>query len=97
MIFLTEKEKMTLTKAKVRTYAVTYQFGKETRIVSVEGKACGVIPLADEVSVFAVYDEAGIENFVCDFESFISVVEKSSCKSSRSKSKSLSPLRIVQP
>ena len=97
MIFLTEKERQTLSKAQVRTYLVTYQFGKETQKVYVKGKACGVIPLADEVSVFTIYDEVGIENFVCDFESFISVVELSSSKSSRSKSKSSSPLRIVQP
>ena len=97
MIFLTEKEKLTLSKVKERIYFVTYQFGKETKTVYVRGKACGVIPLADEVSVFTVYDEMGIENFVCDFESFISVVEKSSSKSSRCKKESSSPLRIVQP
>lgn len=97
MIFLTEKEKQTLSKVKERIYLVTYQFGKETKTVYVRGKACGVIPLADEVSVFTVYDEMGIENFVCDFESFISVVEKSSSKYSRCTTKNLSPLRIVQP
>lgn len=95
MIYLTEKERMLLTKAPTRTYIITYSFGKETKSITVTGKACGAIPLADEVSVFSVYDENGIENFVCDFENFISIVEKSSSKSLRSKLKNVSPLRII--
>ena len=97
MIYLSEKERLVLSKAPNRSYIVTYSFGKEIKSVTVTGKACGAIPLADEVSVFSVYDEHGIENFVCDFGNFISVVEKSSSKQSRRKKECSSPLRIVQP
>lgn len=76
MIFLTEKERTLLTKAPNKKYIVTFQSGKALIEKVVTGKACGVIPLADEVSVFAVYDESGVESFVCDFSNFVSVIEK---------------------
>jgi len=76
MIFLSEKERTILSKAPNKKFIVTYTFGKEIKSVEIVGKSCGAIPLADEVSVFAVYDETGVESFVCDFSNFISVVEK---------------------
>ena len=76
MIYLSERERQTLAKAPTKTFIVTYTFGKEIRSIEVEGKSCGAIPLADEVSVFSVYNETGVESFVCDFGNFISVVEK---------------------
>ena len=93
MMFLTEKEKILLAKSANRTYIVTYQFGKELRTQLVIGKACGVMPISDDVSMFAIYDENGIESFACDFESFISVVEKSSGKLRRHNPKNL---RLLQ-
>lgn len=93
MIFLSERERQMLAKSPTKTYIVTYTFGKEIKSIEVEGKSCGAIPLADEVSVFSVYNELGIESFVCDFSNFISVIEKPL----RRKSKSSNPLRIVRP
>ena len=49
MMFLTEKEKILLAKSANRTYIVTYQFGKELRTQLVIGKACGVMPISDDV------------------------------------------------
>ena len=84
MIFLTEKERILLSKAPNKKYIVTFQSGKTLIEKIVTGKACGVIPLADEVSVFAVYDETGVESFVCDFSNFVSVIEKPArCKKVR--------------
>lgn len=80
MMFLTEKEKTLLSKSRNRTYIVTYQFGKELKTQIVIGKACGVMPISEDVSMFCVYDENGIESFACDFDSFLTVVEKSSGK-----------------
>lgn len=93
MIFLSERERNMLAKAPLKTYVVTFSFGKETRTVEVQGKSCGAIPLADEVSVFAVYNEVGIESFVCDFGNFISVIEKPSRRNRASSRR----LQIVQP
>lgn len=76
MIYLTERERQTLAKAPSKIFVVTYSFGKEIKSIEAKGKSCGAIPLADEVSVFAVYDESGVESFVCDFDNFISVIEK---------------------
>lgn len=91
MIFLTEKERTLLTKAPLKKFIVTYTFGKEIKSVEIIGKSCGAIPLADEVSVFAVYDESGVESFVCDFSNFISVVEKKGRLP-----KKAAPLKIVR-
>lgn len=91
MIFLTEKERTLLIRAPNKKYIVTFQSGKALIEKVVTGKACGVIPLADEVSVFAVYDESGVESFVCDFSNFVSVIEKPV----RCKKVSLRPLRIT--
>lgn len=95
MIYLSEKERQILAKAPTKIFVVTYSFAKDIKTIEVKGKSCGAIPLADEVSIFAVYDETGVESFVCDFDNFISVVEKSSSRSLRSKLKSASPLRII--
>ena len=97
MIFLTEKERGILSKAPDKTYLVTYSYSKEMVTALVVGKACGVVPLADEVSIFAIYDEHGIERFVCDFSNFISVVEKTFGKLHRHKKASLSLLRKDPP
>lgn len=91
MIFLTEKERTLLTKAPLKKFIVTYSFGKEIKSIEIIGKSCGAIPLADEVSVFAVYDESGVESFVCDFSNFISVVEKKGRLP-----KKTAPLKIVR-
>ena len=45
MMFLTEKEKVLLSKQPNRTYVVTYQFGKDLKTQIVVGKACGVMPV----------------------------------------------------
>jgi hypothetical protein len=95
MIYLSEKERQILAKAPTKIFVVTYSFAKDIKTIEVKGKSCGAIPLADEVSIFAVYDETGVESFVCDFDNFISVVEKSSSRSLRSKLKNASPLRII--
>jgi hypothetical protein len=95
MIYLTERERQTLAKVPVKIFIVTYSFAKEIKTIEIKGKSCGAVPLAEEVSVFAVYDENGVESFVCDFENFISVVEKSSSKSVRSTKAHSSPLRII--
>lgn len=97
MIFLSEKERQILAKAPIKTYIVTYSHGKTIVDKIVFGKSCGAIPLADDVSVFAVYDETGVESFVCDFGNFISVVEKSGGKLSRRTKGSSDQLRIVKP
>lgn len=96
-MFLTEKEKNILKASPRKQFIVTYQLGKEIVNQIVFGKACGVMPLADEVSVFCVYDENGIESFACDFGNFITVVEKSAGKLSRRKKDSKDRLQIVQP
>lgn len=97
MIYLTEKERQTLTKAPTKVFIVTYQHGKELKTQIVSGKSCGVVVLSEEVSIFAVYDESGIESFVCDFDSFVSVLEKASGKVSRRRKGSLARLQIAQP
>jgi len=97
MIYLTDKEKLVLAKAPRKQFIVTYAQGKEMKTQLVFGRACGVVVLSDEVSIFAVYDESGIESFVCDFESFVSVLEKAAGKLSRRKKGSLDQLRIVPP
>lgn len=97
MIYLTDKEKQTLSKAPKKAYIVTYSHGKTIIDKIVFGKSCGAIPLADDVSVFAIYDETGVESFVCDFSNFISVVEKSAGKLSRKTKGDSGQLRIVQP
>lgn len=96
MMFLTEKEKILLAKSANRTYIVTYQFGKELRTQLVIGKACGVMPISDDVSMFSIYDENGIESFACDFDSFISVVEKTSGRLRRHKRENLRLLQTAQ-
>ena len=45
------------------------------------------------MSMFCVYDENGIESFACDFDSFLTVVEKSSGRLRRHKRESL---RLLQ-
>ena len=95
-MFLTEKEKAFLLKQPDRTYIVTYQFGKELKTQIVVGKSCGIMPVSEDVSMFVVYNESGIENFACDFESFISVVEKSCGKLRRRSPKSLHLLPTLQ-
>lgn len=97
MIYLTEKERAILAKAPRKQFMVTYAQGKEMKTQLVFGRACGVVVLSDEVSIFAVYDESGIEAFVCDFSAFVSVLEKASGKLSRHKKASLSQLRIAPP
>ncbi len=93
-MFLTDKEKAFLSKQPDRTYIVTYQFGKELKTQIVVGKSCGIMPVSEDVSMFVVYNESGIENFACDFDSFISVVEKSCGKLRRRNAKSLRLLQI---
>ena len=97
MIYLTDKEKAVLAKVEKKQFIVTYGTGKEVKTQLVFGKSCGVVVLSDEVCIFAVYDEQGIESFVCDFESFLSVMEKSSGKLRRRKKACLDRLQIVQP
>ena len=95
MMFLTEKEKVLLSKQPNRTYVVTYQFGKELKTQIVVGKACGVMPVSEDVSMFCVYDENGIESFACDFDSFLTVVEKASGRLRRHKKENLRLLQTV--
>jgi hypothetical protein len=97
MIYLTDKEKLILSKVEKKQFIVTYGLGKDIKTQLVFGKSCGVVVLSEDVCIFAVYDEQGIEAFVCDFESFLSVMEKSSGKLRQRKKASLNRLQIVQP
>jgi len=94
-MFLSDREKAFLSKQPDRTYIVTYQFGKELKTQIVVGKSCGIMPVSEDVSMFVIYNEAGIEHFACDFESFISVVEKSCGKLRRRSPKNLRLLQTV--
>jgi len=96
-MFLSDKEKVFLAKQPDRSYVVTYQFGKELKTQIVVGKSCGIMPVSEDVSMFVIYNEAGIEHFACDFESFISVVEKSCGKLRRRNPKNLRLLQTNSP